>query len=266
MTNDNGFAPCTDKGWFTLACCKGGKKGGMRKSAFKNSEGNDIDIYVLALCGKALAKELAKKTAKTDYEKYLYKPVYFAKIDKIISMIDYYKTIGGKSKGRCDDVYEALEDNKYNEIKKGLDPRQNVIVSPEKEGWILISKLSNEKHHLPCTSDNIEEDKKKGKYDSVEKDLGGEYVLCSKHYIYWGDKCGDNNDRPDKIFNTWIDAIKTQPRGYRVFKGDVEELATVKEKGWLIEDMTKIKGVKHRHISPRPDTKNNISGCGGKKK
>lgn len=94
MTNDTGFAPCIDNGLFTLACCKGGKKG-MRKSAAKEVLfGNNV--YVLGLCGKQLAEREYKKN---------YSAIYLVKIDKIIPMADYYKN-GGLSEDRRDNAYK----------------------------------------------------------------------------------------------------------------------------------------------------------------
>ena len=49
LTNDSGFAPCVDNDWLTLTCCKGGVKGGMRKSAAKEFlVGNEV--FLLGLC------------------------------------------------------------------------------------------------------------------------------------------------------------------------------------------------------------------------
>ena len=109
MTNDNGFAPCIDNNWLTLACCKGGKKGGMRKSA-KNDFSAGHNVYLLGLCGKTLAT----KAMKSEME---FLPVYLAKIDKYIEMKEYYK-IGGLSAGRKDDVYIYDADKDEFEPKK----------------------------------------------------------------------------------------------------------------------------------------------------
>ena len=41
MINDKGFAPCLDENLLTLACCKGGKRGGMRTAVYKDWIKND---------------------------------------------------------------------------------------------------------------------------------------------------------------------------------------------------------------------------------
>ena len=94
MTNDSGFAPCVQGNWLTLACCKGGIRGGMRKSAASEFfAGNNV--YLLGLCGKTLSRETA------------FSPIYFAKVDEVIAMEDYYAD-GGRSAGRKDDVYKVV--------------------------------------------------------------------------------------------------------------------------------------------------------------
>ena len=94
LNNDSGFAPCVQDNWLTLACCKGGIKGGMRMSVTKKfNEGNTI--YLLGLCGKMLNRETA------------YSPIYFAKVDEVLDMNDYYAD-GGRASGRKDDVYKFV--------------------------------------------------------------------------------------------------------------------------------------------------------------
>ena len=96
MTCDTNFAPCIDEGWLTLACCKGGKKGGMRRSA-----GEELlkghEVWVLGLRAKCLDARQA------------YQPVYLARLDKnALPMTEYYRA-GGLSAGRADGVYEVNE-------------------------------------------------------------------------------------------------------------------------------------------------------------
>lgn len=119
MTNDSGFAPCIDNGLFTLACCKGGLNGGMRKSAGKEVKAEN-NVYVLGICGKKLAKT-------NDME---YSPVYLAKIDDAICMTEYYKD-GGLSRNRQDDAYEITTDGLKH---KGADyPHYNCNHDQEKD-------------------------------------------------------------------------------------------------------------------------------------
>ncbi|MBM6972226.1 hypothetical protein H6A17_14510, partial [Mordavella massiliensis] len=54
MTADKNFAPCFDENLCTLACCKGGKRGGMRTAVYKDWIKND-SVWVMGVCGKKLA-------------------------------------------------------------------------------------------------------------------------------------------------------------------------------------------------------------------
>lgn len=99
MTNDSGFAPCIKDNLLSLACCKGGKNGGMRKSA-----GNDFnagnEVWVLGVCGAGLA---------SSNEKMKYNPVYLAKIDNVIEMTEYFES-GNQYKGRFDHIaYSTID-------------------------------------------------------------------------------------------------------------------------------------------------------------
>lgn len=91
MTNDSGFAPCIKDNLLSLACCKGGKNGGMRKAA-----GNDFnagnEIWIIGLCGAGLA---------SSNKKMRYNPVYLAKIDNAIEMTEYFEE-KNKYSGRTD--------------------------------------------------------------------------------------------------------------------------------------------------------------------
>ena len=112
LTSDSGFAPCISHNLFTLACCKGGKKGGMRKSIGEKVK-DGYEIWVLGLCGKAI-------DANSNY-----KPIYLAKITGVTDMITYYS---GKSKNRNDDVYYVdnstlvpTNNNPHNEDQRQKD-------------------------------------------------------------------------------------------------------------------------------------------------
>ena len=176
MTNDSGFAPCVQKNWFTLACCKGGVRGGMRKSAAKEFlAGNNV--YLLGLCGKTLDREKANL------------PVYLAKIDEVIEMEEYYAD-SGRSKGRADDVYKVINGE-------------------------LISKANNphKTHYLH------------------EKDKGGQYVLCSHQFTYWGNKCGESGHEIEQELNEIFKNIRSRQsfRGHmacRVLNGFEDAVMT----------------------------------------
>jgi hypothetical protein len=184
MTNDTGFAPCIDNRLLTLACCKGGVKGGMRMSAAREVESGN-DVYVLGLCGKRIAKT----------GNMLYRPVYLAKIDKAILMEQYYAE-GGLSEGRTDDVYELVAD-------------------------ALEHKGGNLPH---CDSEHTQ-----------AKDIGGQYVLRSRQFAYWGGKCGESGLEIEGEFPEIFDAIRSRRsfRGYNVKRdfGEFEE--KLKNWGWF---------------------------------
>ncbi|MDD6763408.1 MAG: hypothetical protein PUD92_07270 [Clostridiales bacterium] len=82
MTNDSGLAPCVENGILTLACCKGGKNGGMRRKAANDLKEKN-DVWILGLCGKRLAGDNANK---------VYMPVYLAKLSEAVCMKKYYST------------------------------------------------------------------------------------------------------------------------------------------------------------------------------
>jgi len=179
ITSDNGFALCIDNNWFTLSCCKGGTKGGMRKSvANEIAIGNNV--YLLGLCGKSLAKT----------NEMTYRPIYFAKIDDIIPMIEYYAE-GGQSAGWKDDVYRVVGGELQH---KGESP-----------------------YHRECGY-------------SQEKDKGGKYVLCSSQFTYWGDRCGESGLEMEMELNGKFEGIRNRPnfRGYTIYRDNTFEDMTKK--------------------------------------
>lgn len=119
MTNDSGFAPSVKNGLLSLACCKGGLKGGMRKAAGLDFFKDDTEVWVLGLCGKSLSQN----------GKMVYNPVYLAKIDNAVEMTEYfspdnkfagrndyraYKTVNGELESQPEnphtDAYEQQKD------------------------------------------------------------------------------------------------------------------------------------------------------------
>jgi hypothetical protein len=178
MTNDSGFAPCIQNNWLTLACCKGGIKGGMRKSAAKEFQAGK-NVYLLGLCGKTLARETA------------YLPVYLAKVDEVIDMIDYYAD-DGRAAGRQDNVYRV-------------------------ENGELIAKANNP-HSDYCRA----------------KDLGGQYVLCSHQFTYWGNKCGTSGTEIEQEYSELFASIRKRNsfRGHIVFREN-HFIETAKTWSWF---------------------------------
>lgn len=100
MTTDKGFAPCLDENLLALACCKGGKKGGMRTAVYKDWIKND-SVWVMGVCGKKLARK---------YSKIAYAPIYIAKITDVKEMTDYYK----------DNRYNNRRDHKAYYVANGI--------------------------------------------------------------------------------------------------------------------------------------------------
>ncbi len=189
MTNDSGFAPCVQNNWLTLACCKGGKKGGLRKSA-ANDFIKGSDVWILGLCGKKLASD--------DKEK-VYMPIYLARIDETILMTDYYAD-NGKCSGRKDNVYQV-------------------------ENEKLVPKKNNPHNQ-----------------QDQEKDVGGQWVLASHNFVYWGDKCGSSGKEIEvefpSIFHTSPDdkkkkGIDEHYRGYMVDRNFVGFVESVEKWEWF---------------------------------
>ncbi len=99
MTNDSGFAPCVNNNLLTLACCKGGEKGGMRTKAAEDFlHGNDV--WIMGLCGKGLAGKDKDKE---------YSPIYLANITSVSDMISYYSI----------NEYRNREDHKAYRVENG---------------------------------------------------------------------------------------------------------------------------------------------------
>jgi len=183
MTSDTGVAPCVADGLLTLAVCKGGKKGGMRKSVPKSIAAKN-DVYVMGVCGKGLAK-IGKFENKENLE---YRPIYIAKIDDAVPLTKYF---GGDSKGRDDDWYTV------------------------KDGGIVPTKANN----------HSEEDR--------EKDKGGEYVLTSRQFVYWGDKCGDEYGQAVWNDVTLCEEMESHPRGYTIVEGEDKFSEFVNSWAWF---------------------------------
>lgn len=100
MTTDGGFAPCLSENLLTLACCKGGKKGGMRSAVYKDWIKND-SVWVMGVCGK----KIAGKNSKIAYA-----PIYIAKITDVKEMTDYYQ----------DNRYNNRRDHKAYYVADGI--------------------------------------------------------------------------------------------------------------------------------------------------
>lgn len=136
VKNDTGFAPCIDNNLLTLACCKGGKirngkviKTGLRYIIGAKKNGVDYEnnsVYVLGTYDNKL--------------------LYLAKITDVITMLEYYNTIG---KARTDGIYSV-------------------------ENGILVRNefLQDKNIH---TSE-----------ESIKRDIAGEYVLISNDFLYLG--------------------------------------------------------------------------------
>ena len=137
LTNDTGFAPCVDNGLLTLACCKGGTKTvkrGLRYFIGRFFEENlqkDVEAYISGI--------------------YKNKLLYIAKIDKVITMNEYF----GKSeyKDRTDQIYRI-----DGEILK-RDKRK-------------LKGIHDDEHSNKC-------------------DINGKYVVISKEFIFLGNKAID---------------------------------------------------------------------------
>ena len=152
LTCDSNFAPCFDNDVFSLACCKGGKNGGMRNSVKHTKDREDKrgeNVYILGVCSKSLSKE-AKKNLNDNVDRD-YKPLFFARVDECVEYSDYYAD---------NSVYKGRTDQRAYSVVKGE-------IVPNEE----------------CNPHF-------GNHEAIEKDIGGRYVLISKEFIYLGDQCG----------------------------------------------------------------------------
>lgn len=170
LTYDTGNAPCVDDGLFSLACCKGGqiwKNGKEVHTGLRNTIGKrhkrDIDegideVYVMGIYDK---------------NKFLY----FAKIDKVITMSDYFVS-NSEYSNRCDCIYTL------------------------KDGELVRNGKNKEFHSLK---------------DSFlhKKDKLGNYVLLSKSFAYWGNKC--------QIIDKTVLDFMPKGVGHKIYAGDSEE-------------------------------------------
>ncbi|MCI6547196.1 MAG: hypothetical protein MR415_00925 [Coriobacteriaceae bacterium] len=83
MTSDTGFAPCYQDGLLSLVCCKPRMRRSIHNKWEAQADG-DRSIYAMGVAGKGLAKKDP-----------LCEPgsiVWFARINDVISMEDYYRT------------------------------------------------------------------------------------------------------------------------------------------------------------------------------
>lgn len=140
LTHDTGFAPCVDNGMLTLACCKGGTatvKRGLRYFIGRFFEENlqkDVEVYISGI--------------------YANKLLYIAKIDKVITMNEYFSK--REYKDRIDQIYR-------------LDGE----------------KLKRKK----CKLRGVHDDDY-----SNNCDINGKYVLISKEFIFFGNKAIETDE------------------------------------------------------------------------
>ena len=137
LTHDTGFAPCVDNGLLTLACCKGGTetvKRGLRYFIGRFFEENlqkNVEVYISGI--------------------YSGKLLYIAKIDKVITMNEYF--VKKEYKGRTDQIYR-------------LD---GAVLKRDKR---KLKGIHDDEHSNNC-------------------DRNGKYVLISKEFVFLGNKAID---------------------------------------------------------------------------
>ena len=109
-----GFAPCFQKGLYSLACCKGSKKGtGMRHSICQNFRSGKT-IWIVSIAGKAIqSKDHNESNIDYAYED----AIYLAKVKKVYTWKEY----AAQYPNREDAIY-TLENNrvKRNATNKGV--------------------------------------------------------------------------------------------------------------------------------------------------
>ena len=137
LTHDTGFAPCVDNGLLTLACCKGGTettKKGLRYFIGRFFEENlqkNVEVYISGI--------------------YAGKLLYIAKVDKVITMNEYF--VKKEYKDRVDQIYR-------------LD---GVVLKRDRH---KLKGIHDDEHSNKC-------------------DINGKYVLISKEFVFLGNKAID---------------------------------------------------------------------------
>ena len=201
MTCDSNFAPCIQEGLLTLACCKGGKNGGMRKSAgelYRNRKDPSDEIWILGVCGKGL-----KKSAVLNEEED-YNPVFMARITNVLTMKAYYTD--AMYSGRADHgAYTVCNDTLMPIKKESLNPHRDET-DPE--------------------------------HEAIMRDVNGKYVLISDTFVYFGKSNRENAKMlrsllPGYFFDSAADSgtkagIDKHYRGY-IRYNDFDTVDT----GWL---------------------------------
>lgn len=134
LTHDTGFAPCVDNGLLTLACCKGGTetvRRGLRYFIGRFFEENlqkNVEVYISGV--------------------YANKLLYIAKIDKVITMNEYF--VKKEYKDRTDQIYR---------------PDGETLKRDERK----LKGIHDDEHSYKC-------------------DIHGKYVLISKEFVFFGNK------------------------------------------------------------------------------
>ena len=126
LATDSGLAPCVENGLLSLACCKGGRKNGIKTGirywiGRRNKAGDykTDKIYVLGM--------------------YHGKFLYIARITDVVPMIEYH-AVGSCYKGRNDDIYDVkngklIRNNKHVKDKVHTDSDQQIR---DKTGFYVL--------------------------------------------------------------------------------------------------------------------------------
>ena len=157
VATDTGFAPNPFHGFLTHACCKARIQKAIGRELNKTKNGNHSEKEENWIVGLS-PRDRGRGN----------KIIYIMKVEKAVLFDDYFKTKmygckkpnveSGSLIDRCgDNIYQPLGHGKHIQL-----PSMHSL-DPKKGDW--------------------REDK-----DQMTEDLGGEYVLISRHFFYFGSK------------------------------------------------------------------------------
>lgn len=157
MKCDTGFAPAVKNNLLTLACCKTQLRYNIAKDLEKNP---NEQVLLMGLCGKEL---LSRNNFN---EKFLYVPIYIAKINRFEKVTDYYSN--KQYNKRPDQKY--CYDNKSNKWFIRANNPHHIIENLSKDDLYSFDEYKQERDLFFIHGKNKKEN----------------FVLFADEYIYFG--------------------------------------------------------------------------------
>ena len=205
MTSDTGFAPNPFHGVCTLACCKPRIRKSIAKYAISEKEKcselqiKDMNIWIVGLAGKYLAKDASKKNRQSI--------IYVMKISTIMKFSEYWnckdKRIKKKNPGNASDYFRCIHSLKelaeFAEENSLIKACGDNIYEEEKEDFYKNNAPLQSFHHIDGKANG----------NNIRIDLSCEYVLLSDTFVYFGKEA----EYPSELMETFPEIR----RGHRVF-------------------------------------------------